>query len=54
MTGEERKEYICHVVDLGCGRGVCASVELKGGGPFIRLLGGKYIRARARRSRLRE
>lgn len=53
MAGEERKEYICRVVDLGCGSGVCASVELKGG-PFIQSLGGKYIRARAWRSWLGE
>ena len=53
MAGEERKQYICRVVDLGCGRGVCASVELEGG-PLIQSLGGKYIRARARRSRLGE
>ena len=34
MTSKEREEYVCRVVDLGCGRGVCASMELKGG-PFI-------------------
>lgn len=34
VTGEEREEDVRCVVDWGCGRGVCASVELKGS-PFV-------------------
>jgi len=38
VAGEERKEDVGRVVDLGCRCGICTSVKLKGG-PFIRLLG---------------
>lgn len=37
MVGEEREEDVGRVVDLGCGCGICTSVELKGG-PFLRVL----------------
>jgi len=48
MAGKEREEDLGRVVYLGCGCGICTSVELKGR-PFLRVLGDRgRRRTRAR------